>query len=42
MMMKFSKENLDGIGVKDRGILSKLSKASKKWSKEASPGKSVI
>lgn len=42
MMMKFSKGNRDGIVVEDKRVPSKLGKISKKWSKEASLGKSLM
>lgn len=40
--MKFSEGNCDGIVVEDKRVLSKLSKTSKKWSKEGSLGKSLM
>lgn len=42
MTMKFSKGNYDGIVVEDKRVLSKLSKTSKKWSKEIPLGKSLM
>lgn len=42
MTMEFSEGNCDGIVVEDKRVLSKLSKTSKKWSKEASLGKSLM
>lgn len=42
MMMKFSEGNWDGIVVEDKKGPNKLSKTSKKWSKEADLGKSLM